>query len=49
VLDRLTPGDFAVVARQHRLTPFLDAASVMRALEAEAAQKPDAARRIGFV
>ena len=49
-LDTLTPGDFAVVRRQHRITPFACASAVIEALGAEVAGKdPLPSRRIGFV
>jgi transitional endoplasmic reticulum ATPase len=49
-LDALTPGDFAVLRRQHRITPFTCAHSVIEGLSAEVAGKePLHPRRIGFV
>ncbi|MGY4395620.1 transitional endoplasmic reticulum ATPase [Sphingomonas sp. UYAg733] len=44
----LTPGDFAVVARQLRHAPADDAHGVLDRLVREAACKPDAMERIGF-
>lgn len=44
----LTPGDFAVVARQQRFEPGLDAAALVDRLAREAEVKPEAAGRIGF-
>ncbi|MGB3424383.1 MAG: ATP-binding protein [Castellaniella sp.] len=49
-LHMLTPGDFAVVARQHRFEPFEDHEGVLGALRAEVALKPGARQRgMGFV
>ena len=48
-LERLTPGDFAVVARKHRITPFATGDAVIRALVAEQACRDGERRRIGFV
>jgi SpoVK/Ycf46/Vps4 family AAA+-type ATPase len=49
-LSVLTPGDFAVVARQHRFRRFSDAAQVLEALKAECVVKEDGKRqRMGFV
>lgn len=49
-LDTLTPGDFAVLRRQHRITPFACASAVIEALGAEVTGKgPLPSRRIGFV
>lgn len=50
-LDRLaglTPGDFAVVARQLRATGARDPASLLAALEAELAVKPGTMTVMGF-
>lgn len=47
-LSGLTPGDFAVVARQLRLVPQADAAEIAARLAAECAHKPAARARIGF-
>ena len=49
VIANLTPGDFGVVARQHRFRPLPTAAAWVSALEAECRLKPGQARsRIGF-
>lgn len=48
-LDRLTPGDFAVIRRQHRMVPFKTSESVLEALHREVELKVPAHRRIGFV
>ncbi|MBS0557607.1 MAG: ATP-binding protein [Proteobacteria bacterium] len=48
-LSRLTPGDFAVVARRHGVVPFANASAVLDALCREVAMRTDAPRRIGFV
>lgn len=47
-LDGLTPGDFAVVARQLRHRPASGAADIVARLKAEAAARPGAASPIGF-
>lgn len=47
-LDGLTPGDFAVVARQLRHRPARGAADIAGRLRAEAAGRPGAASPIGF-
>lgn len=47
-LDGLTPGDFAVVARQLRHWPAADAAELVDRLRAEVAAKPGQATRLGF-
>jgi transitional endoplasmic reticulum ATPase len=47
-LDGLTPGDFAVVARQLRHRPASGAADIAGRLRAEAAARPEAASPIGF-
>lgn len=44
----LTPGDFAVVARQLRYAPAADAEELLERLRAEVALKPGATGRIGF-
>lgn len=44
----LTPGDFAVVARQLRFAPNSDARVIVEALRAEANAKPQRAGRLGF-
>jgi SpoVK/Ycf46/Vps4 family AAA+-type ATPase len=49
-LQTLTPGDFAVLARQHLITPFTCVDGVIKSLSAEVAGKtPLKPRRIGFV
>ena len=49
-MHTLTPGDFAVLHRQHRITPFVCADAVVQALAAEVAGKePLQARTIGFI
>jgi SpoVK/Ycf46/Vps4 family AAA+-type ATPase len=49
-LHTLAPGDFAVVARQHRFKPFEDHVGVLGALRAEMDLKPRTqSRGIGFV
>lgn len=47
-LQQLTPGDFAVVLRQHRFRPFDSADMLVSALDAECAVKESAKRSIGF-
>jgi len=44
----LTPGDFAVVARQLRHAPAFGAEEIVERLRMEAAAKPEAGGRIGF-
>lgn len=49
-LDQLTPGDFAVIARQNRFRPIGDVQTLIAALEAEHELKtPYQRRAIGFV
>jgi len=48
-LERLTPGDFAAVMRQHRFRPLESAAALILALEAECAAKEGAKASIGFL
>lgn len=48
-LDRLTPGDFAAVLRQHRFRPLATPALLVSALQAECAVKEHGSRPIGFV
>ncbi len=48
-LDRLTPGDYAAVARQHRFRPLASPAALVTALQAECAVKESSSRPIGFV
>lgn len=47
-LTSLTPGDFALIARQHRFHPLQSAENFVKALEAEAALK-NKQRPVGFV
>ena len=47
-LRNLTPGDFAVVARQLRHAPARDADSILERLRDESRVKPDTGMRIGF-
>jgi transitional endoplasmic reticulum ATPase len=48
-LDGLTPGDFAVLERQHRFRPITDANALIAALQAECALKtPHYRQPIGF-
>ena len=49
-LRGLTPGDFAVIARQHRFRPLRTTSELLTALERECAMKePGLRRAIGFV
>lgn len=48
-LQRLTPGDFATIRRQHRLRPVLSAEGLVAALEGECAVKEGSRCAIGFV
>lgn len=48
-LCKLTPGDFAAVARQHRFRPVASAAMLVAALEGECALKQGGRGAIGFV
>lgn len=48
-LDRLTPGDYAAVARQHRFRPLATPAMLVAALQAECAVKEGTNRPIGFM
>ncbi|MGV8960122.1 MAG: AAA family ATPase [Stenotrophomonas sp.] len=48
-LDRLTPGDYSAVARQHRFRPLATPAMLVAALQAECAVKEHTSRPIGFV
>lgn len=48
-LGRLTPGDFAAVARQHRFRPLQSPAALVTALEAECALKEGSKASIGFL
>lgn len=47
-LTNLTPGDFAVVARQLHHAPAAGAADLVSRLRAEADAKPESSARIGF-
>jgi SpoVK/Ycf46/Vps4 family AAA+-type ATPase len=47
-IQGLTPGDFAVVARQLHFLPDADTATILGLLEGEAAAKPAGSSRIGF-
>jgi SpoVK/Ycf46/Vps4 family AAA+-type ATPase len=46
---RLTPGDYAVLARRHRLAPYRDADAMIEDLRAEAALRQPASRGMGFL
>jgi hypothetical protein len=49
-LENLTPGDFAVLARQHRFRPITTIDALVTALEAECALKtPYKNHPIGFI
>jgi len=48
-LDRLTPGDYAAVSRQHRFRPLATPAMLVSALQAECAVKERTGRPIGFL
>lgn len=48
-LDRLTPGDFAAVLRQHRFRPLESPSTLVLALEAECMVKESPKRSIGFL
>lgn len=48
-MDRLTPGDFAMVRRRHRFHPLESAVGLVASLEAECTLKEGARTRIGFV
>lgn len=48
-LRRLTPGDFAAVARQHRFRPIENATQWIAALQAECNLKEDGRNAMGFV
>ena len=47
-LRNLTPGDFAVVARQLRHAPASDAQAILERLRDESRVKPESGVRIGF-
>jgi transitional endoplasmic reticulum ATPase len=49
LLENLTPGDFAVIERQHRFRPFPSAAELVSALDAEVDGKLLGGSRIGFI
>ena len=49
LLKCLTPGDFAVLRRQHRARPFATSERIMEALTREHAGKVPPGRRIGFL
>lgn len=46
--EPLTPGDFAVVARQASISGISEAEALAGMLELEISSKPNIARRIGF-
>lgn len=48
-LQRLTPGDFAAVRRQHRFHPMVSADALVTALEAECSLKEGGRAALGFV
>ena len=48
VIDNLTPGDFAALARRHRFQPFVTPGEWLARLEAEAALKRGGKNWIGF-
>lgn len=48
-LQRLTPGDFSAVLRQHRFRPIQSSAMLVSALEAECAVKGGGASSMGFL
>lgn len=48
-LSKLTPGDFAAVARQHRFRPLTSCAAFVSALEQECSVKAKKATPIGFL
>lgn len=48
-LGKLTPGDFAAVARQHRFRPLATAEAMVAALRAECEVKEGSSAQIGFV
>ena len=48
-LQKLTPGDFAAVVRQHKFCPMTSPATLVSALEAECAVKEGAKAAIGFL
>jgi SpoVK/Ycf46/Vps4 family AAA+-type ATPase len=48
-LNRLTPGDFAAVLRQHRFRPIESPVALVAALEAECAVKEGGKAAIGYL
>jgi SpoVK/Ycf46/Vps4 family AAA+-type ATPase len=48
-LQRLTPGDFAAVRRQHRFHPLTSADALVSALESECSLKEGGKAAVGFV
>jgi hypothetical protein len=48
-VDRVAPGDFAVLARRQRLAPFPSAQALVHALFQEQRNRDCGTRRIGFV
>ena len=47
-LTNVTPGDFATIARKHRIAPLNSARDMLQALSAECALKEGNVNRIGF-
>ncbi|MCB1745282.1 MAG: ATP-binding protein [Lysobacteraceae bacterium] len=47
--DQLTPGDFAVIARRHRMTPYSTQGAVIAALRSERAHRDATRQSIGFI
>lgn len=48
-LDGVTPGDFAQLARRHRISPFRDVSDAVDALQKTVAERRGGGGRIGFV
>ncbi|WP_043330129.1 hypothetical protein, partial [Curvibacter gracilis] len=48
-LNRLTPGDFALLMRQHRFKPLRDALALLKGLEAECQYKGGSTGTYGFL
>jgi len=48
-LDRLTPGDFALVVRQHQFRPLTSPDRFVAALAGEVALKEGGKAKIGFM
>ncbi len=48
-MERLTPGDFAVIVRQHRMGRIVDTEDLLASIERECALKDGAKGRIGFI